>query len=82
MVTTQVDFYLQIALERNVPHVAFSMRTNTLLTPSKTRYISHLGHTPIPLSHTPSSKVWLSGNVSSRFYKVIISGESISTIKR
>ncbi len=22
MVTTQVDFYLQIALERNVPHVA------------------------------------------------------------
>ena len=26
--------------------------------------------------------VWLSGNVSSRFYKVIISVESISTIKR
>ena len=24
MVTTQVDFYLQIALERNVPHVARS----------------------------------------------------------
>ena len=81
MVTTQVDFYLQIALERNVPHVArvaqrfsdvctllssyqwanisaephvasnvryiaFSMRTNTLLTPSKARYISYLGHTP------------------------------------
>ena len=30
----------------NVRYIAFSMRTNTLLTPSKVRYISHLGHTP------------------------------------
>ena len=30
----------------NVRYIAFSMRTNTLLTPSKVRYISHHGHTP------------------------------------
>ena len=30
----------------NVRYIAFSMRTNTLLTPSKARYISYLGHTP------------------------------------
>ena len=30
----------------NVRYIAFSMRTNTLLTPIKARYISHLGYTP------------------------------------
>ena len=82
VVINEPTFPLSHTPKSNVRYIAFSMRTNTLLTPSKTRYISHLGHTPIPLSHTPSSKVWLSGNVSSRFYKVIISVESISTIKR
>ena len=31
MVTTQVDFYLQIALERNVPHVACMSRVFALI---------------------------------------------------
>ena len=46
VVINEPTFPLSHTPTSNVRYIAFSMRTNTLLTPSKVRYISFLGHTP------------------------------------
>ena len=46
VVIKEPTFPLSHTPTSNVRYIAFSMRKNTLLTLSKARYISHLGHTP------------------------------------